>query len=374
MRIALVAAGGFDRSGRERVIPALLSLIERLARRHDVAVYVLRYHERPCAYDLLGATVHDLGRPEGIRRQLHALVQGLRRDGPFDVLHGYLVLPAGLVTVLAGRRLGIPTVVTADSGEFVSLPDIDYGLQRQWRHRLAVKVTTRCAARLTVCSTYMQHLARRFGCNPHVIPLGVDCTTFHPAAGDGGLGEPGPPWRLLHVASLNRVKDQPRLLHAFRRVVDAVAPAEVRLDIVGEDTLGGSIQELARTLAVDSHVTFHGSLPTEALVRHYQRAHALIVTSRHEAASVVALEAAATCVPVVGTAVGYLADWSPHGAATTTGSTAEDLAHAITTLLKEPRRRRAMAAAAQRWALTHDADWTSTQFEHLYETVQRPHR
>jgi hypothetical protein len=33
MKVVVVVPGGFDRSGRERVIPALLWLVERLARR-----------------------------------------------------------------------------------------------------------------------------------------------------------------------------------------------------------------------------------------------------------------------------------------------------------------------------------------------------
>ena len=89
MRVALVLTGGVDRSGRERVIPALLSFVERLARRHELIVYALRYHEQPCTYPLLGATVHDLGRPQGLGRQYGALVRSLRRDGPFDVIHAY---------------------------------------------------------------------------------------------------------------------------------------------------------------------------------------------------------------------------------------------------------------------------------------------
>ena len=95
VRIALVVTGGVDRSGRERVIPVLVALIERLARRHHVFVYVLRYHDRPCTYPLLGATVRDLGRPAGLRRQFSALMRALRQDGPFDVLHAYWAMPAG---------------------------------------------------------------------------------------------------------------------------------------------------------------------------------------------------------------------------------------------------------------------------------------
>ncbi|HMF95060.1 MAG TPA: hypothetical protein VKE96_12230, partial [Vicinamibacterales bacterium] len=62
MRIALVVTGGVDQSARERVVPALLWLVERLARRHDVHVFALHYHRSPRSYALLGATVHDLGR------------------------------------------------------------------------------------------------------------------------------------------------------------------------------------------------------------------------------------------------------------------------------------------------------------------------
>ena len=42
MRIAFIVAGGVDRSGRESVTPAILWLIERIAGRHDLFVYVLR--------------------------------------------------------------------------------------------------------------------------------------------------------------------------------------------------------------------------------------------------------------------------------------------------------------------------------------------
>jgi hypothetical protein len=45
MRIALVVPGGVDRSARERVIPALLWLIERLARRESMG-HVARWARR----------------------------------------------------------------------------------------------------------------------------------------------------------------------------------------------------------------------------------------------------------------------------------------------------------------------------------------
>ena len=209
MRIALVVAGGVDPSGRERVIPALLWLIERLARKHAVHVFVLRYHREPCTYQLLGATVHDLGRahgPTGLRSLLQArhLVRALRIAGPFDVVHGYWAVPSGMLAALAGRRLGIPTLVTFDSGELVCVPTVGYGLQCSWRGRLAVAMTAKLATRLHVCSEYMERLAKVARLRVDRVLLGVDVRRFQQPRETA----PGPPWRLLHVASLNRVKDQ----------------------------------------------------------------------------------------------------------------------------------------------------------------------
>jgi len=365
MRIALVVSGGVDRSGRERVIPALLWFIERLARRHDVVVYVLRYHQKPCSYSLLGATVHDLGRPRGLRRQYFALLRALRRDGAFDIVHGYWVLPAGLVAAAVGQRLGVPSVVTLDSGELVGIPDLRYGLQRLWRQRLAVKLTLHLASRLTVCSQYMQDLAGAHGVRPDVIPIGVDPDVFSP----GVRPVEGPPWRLVHVASLNPVKDQPTLLAAFQRLV--LHGPEIHLDIAGEDTLSGAIQDLSRQFQVDRHVTFHGVQPTEAIAALYRQAHLVVVSSRHEAACVVALEAAAAGVPVVGTAVGYIADWAPERAVAVPPADSAALAGAIEATLADFLRRRLMAAAAREWTLAHDADWSAAQFERLYQEILR---
>src|SRR5262245_19466959 len=251
MRIALVVTGGFDPSGRQHVIPTLLALVERLSRRHEVFVYVLRYLAQPSTYRMLGGTVRDLGRPSGIRHQYSRLIAALNSDGPFDVLHAYWGVPAGLVTTLAGRRVGVPTVVTCDSGEFVALPEIGYGLQLRIRQRLAMRATARLASQLTVCSEYQARLAARHGWSTLTVPLGIDASAFVPAP-----RTEGPPWRLLHVASLNPVKDHETLLRAFQLLLERGIDAH--LDVVGEDTLDGAVSRLATRLGVAPRVCFAG--------------------------------------------------------------------------------------------------------------------
>ena len=364
MRVALVVAGGVDRSARDRIIPALLWLIDRLAARHDMTVYALRYHKQPTEYRLLGATVRDLGSPAGIARQVLALTTRLRTDGPFDVLHGYWAMPAGLAAVAAGRLVRVPALVTLDSGELTAIPPIGYGLQRSVRHRLAVKATLRAAARLTVCSQYMATLAHPHGVRPDVVPLGVDAGLFAPAA-----RPEGPPWRLVHVASLNPVKDQTTLVSAVGRLIDR--GLDVHLDVAGEDTRGGLVQRAARAAGLEGRITFHGLQTSAALVPLYQRAHLHLLSSLHEAAGVAVLEAAACGVPTVGTAVGYVADWSPDRAVAVPPGDPAALADAAALLLADPARRARLARAAREWTLAHDADWTAARFDEIYSSLTR---
>jgi glycosyltransferase involved in cell wall biosynthesis len=363
VRIALVVTGGVDRGGREKVIPAVLWLIERLARQHDVFVYALRYHEQPCTYPLLGATVRDLGRPRGVLRQHAALIAALKRDGPFDVVHGYWALPAGLAAAAAGRRLGIPSVVTCDSGEFSAIPEIGYGLQIRWRQRAAVSAALRLASRVTVCTAFMERLARAHGAAAVVIPLGVDTNLFRPPAQAPG----GPPWRVLNVASLNPVKDHRTLIEAFRIVAGRLG--DVHLDVAGEDTMSGVIQDAVVSRSLHRRVTFHGALPTDRVAALYRQSHLFVLSSRHEAAGVVALEAAASCLPIVGTSVGYLADWSPAGARVVPPADAGGLAEAIVDVLNESAARQRLASSAHDWAVAHDADWSAAEFTRLYASL-----
>jgi glycosyltransferase involved in cell wall biosynthesis len=369
MRIALVVPGGVDRSGRDRVIPALLWLIERLARRHTLHVFALDQEPEPCVYSLLGATVHNLGRtvaPPFVRAlwRWQMLLAGLRAAGPFDVVHGLWAAPPGLLAALAGRRLGVPTVVSLAGGELAALPEIGYGAGLRWQGRFQVELALRLAACVTGGSRYvLAPLAGRMAAC--WVPLGVDAARF-----DGPAERPaGPPWRLLHIASLNRVKDQETLLLALRRVV-AEQPA-LHLDIVGEDTLGGAVQARCVALGLGGHVTFHGFRPSEDLRPLYQCAHLHILTSRHESQAVVVGEAAAAGLPTVGTAVGIVAELAPERALAAPVGDERALAEGILALLRDPPRRERMGHAARDWARQHDADWTAARFEQIFAGVMR---
>jgi glycosyltransferase involved in cell wall biosynthesis len=360
MRIALVVTGGLHPSGREQVVPGLLALVRQLAVDHEVHAFVLRHLPRAQRYSLAGATIHDLGRPTGVWRQYRALAAAVAKHRPFDVVHGYWGVPSGLVAALAGHRFRIPSIVTASSGEFVSLPEIGYGLQRTPRTRAAVATACRLARVVHVTSQYMLTLARQHGLDAVVVPLGIDTRRF--AVGDSKRD--GPPWRLLQVASINRVKDHSMLLRALALLRQTMS---VELDLAGEDTLDGRVHDEARALGIADAVRFHGFVAHDELPILHRQAHAYVQSSQHEAAGMAVLEAAAAGLPIVGTRVGFVSDWDGSAAIGVPPGDSQALAAALSGMLNEPPRRAALARAAHARAQHYDVQDTTRRLVALYE-------
>lgn len=372
MKLALMVPGGVDRSGQQRVIPVLLALIERLARRHEVRVIALAQEPESCEYPLLGATVLNLGNVRGIRvvrhgRQFRRLLNALRAHGPFDVLHAFWVNGPGRMAVPAGRLLHVPVVVSVGGGELVWLPQQRYGGMGSGLRRSLISAVLRKADAVTAGSRYALRACDRWRSDAAWIPLGVDAGKFR-ASSDRG----GPPWRLLHVASLNAVKDQPTLLRALRLLQRR--GVDFQTDIIGEDTLSGRIQLMARDLDLADRVHFHGFLPLEEVAGFYARADLLLQSSLHESMGAAVLEAAAAGVPTVGTDVGVVAEMAPRAAVAVPVGDPEALAEATVSLLEDDARRATLAANAAQFARSIDADWTAAQFEDLYRRLVQPGR
>lgn len=372
----MVVPGGVDRGGEERVIPALLWLIEGMAARHRVTVVALGQERRASRYPLLGATVLNVPAerpgPGRLVRQLARAVQAAGAEGRPDVVHGLWASVSGLAGVLAARRHRVPSVVHAAGGELVSLPAIGYGGARGRGGRWIAAATLRGATAVTVASDWMAQHVRSCGYRVDaVIPLGVDTERFAPCSprspcspSRSGAGSGGP-YRLVSVADLNPVKDHDTMLRALAVLRDRRIAVE--LDLIGTDTLDGRIAR--RAAAAGCPVRCHGFVRSRELPAMLRRADLHVIASRHDAGPVSVLEAAACGLVTVGTRVGHVADLAaadPPGALAVPVGHHAKLAAAIAELLADEPRRTAMAAVARRFALDHDRHATVDAFEALY--------
>ncbi len=371
MRVALVVPGGVDRSGEYRIIPALVALVGRLSRVHDVQVIALAHQPEPGEWLLAGTPVLNIGRSQTRRRALRAIWRMHRLAG-FDLIQAIWSGTPGLVAITAGLLLRIPSCVHVAGGELVALPDIGYGGVLTWRGRMRERLTLRAASVVTAASTPILAMVRALGVDAQRLPLGVDLAIWPPK--EPVRRDPRKPVRLAHVASLNRVKDQTTLLRALQRL--AKAGIDFQIDIVGDDTLAGAIARLADELRLEQRIRFHGFLTQRMLRPVIEAAHLMIIASRHEAGPLVVLEAAVTGVPTVGTAVGHIAEWAPEAALAVPCADPAALADAIMRMLTDEELRLRIAREALRRAVAEDADHTAHRFESIYRqlVISRPRR
>jgi glycosyltransferase involved in cell wall biosynthesis len=369
MKLALVVPGGVDRSGTERVIPVLLWLIERLVRAGDeVHVFALKQEPEPGTWPLLGATIHNAGK-QPRRRTLQAMRREDRR-APFDIVHAFWAGAPGQVAAAFNAVTGVPFAVTLPGGDLAAILDIGYGALLRWRSRLATRLVLARASAIVAPSQWIAAHAAALGWTTVTIPFGVALDRW--PVSPPRARKDGEPLSLIHVASLNRVKDPFGLLDAMRRLADR--NVDFTLQIVGEDTLGGAVQRHCTSLALGDRVTFHPFEANDLLHTRVKQADLLVMNSRHEGASIILLEAAICGVPTVGTAVGMIADWSPEAAIAVPVQSPEPLAHAIQELAEDDSQRLRLAKAAQARALAHDADAYTGQLRSLYEKLARSRR
>ena len=163
MKIAILTPGGVDRSGTGKVIPCLLALIERLARRgHEVHVFAAAQEPEPGQWPLLGATVRNAGR------------------APFDVVHAFWAR-YGAVAALLRLIIRVPVVLTLPGGDVTDLREIGYGSLISRRGRLGLHLAAAAAGAINTPCRFMQALAAAEGIEAEVLPLGADRAAFPPA-------------------------------------------------------------------------------------------------------------------------------------------------------------------------------------------------
>ncbi len=357
---------GYDARG----LPAVTDLLSAIGREHDVRVVALRHPPPGPAFDGGGFTVHRLGASadKGVSGRTRVLAAGVRAvlrlhaQRPFDVLHALWADEAGVVAVLAGRLLRRRVMVSVMGGELVSMPDIGYGSALGRGGRWSVRLVLR-GAHLVTCGSSILHdaLAERVPASRlRTVPLGVDLDVFSPRP---AVRTPGQR-TVLSVGSLEPVKDHVTLLRAFAVVSRDRRDAQLRL--VGHGALRSSLERLAERLGIAGSVEFLGRLPRDRLPDLYRSATILCVSSRHEAQSMAAVEAAACGLPIVGTRVGCLPDLGD-GARTVPVGDHRSLAAAMSSALDDPEAQHQMGGAARAAAIaSYEIDAAGTLWSACY--------
>lgn len=101
---------------------------------------------------------------------------------------------------------------------------------------------------------------------------------------------------ILYVGRLDKVKNLPRLLEAFRLVIDE--GLDLQLLMVGDGPLDAELRQQVTTLRLEERVTFAGKQQGSDLYAHYGLGDALILPSTNELFGATVAEALALGMPV----------------------------------------------------------------------------
>jgi glycosyltransferase involved in cell wall biosynthesis len=317
------------------VIPSFFPLIggaETQARQLSVALLERGWHVRVLTRrdpgvdgqrssrceDVGGVPVHRIAsRGPGKIASLQYLVGGLRnlaREGRGDIYHAHDIGTPGLLAAVASRLFDGRSVVKLRTGASIYRRRLRRG-PTGWMFRGLLRLHDR----IIVVNREVEDLLIELGVPRHRvvrIPNGIDGNVF----GRSGASEkrsarinlslPVDGTVVLSVGRLTAVKGIDLLIEAW-----ALLPERIRADstllVVGDGPARADLARLAQARNVCDSVRLVGARPE--VLDYYRAADIFVLPSRTEGLSNALLEAMASELPVVATAVGGAPDVVEHG-------------------------------------------------------------
>ena len=374
INLLVLVPGGVDRTGKDRTIPALLALFRRL-RPHCRLVVIAASQDRALdVYTLDGYQVVSLPK-RPLRRLLKnkKLAEDVLASLKFtpDVIHSFWLGGPTLLGGLLARHYACPLLVSIGGGELAHIPDAAYGGDGRLGGRLINRIGLVMADHVTVGSNFLLDLAGR-KIRPFspvsVVPLGIDTDFWQfrpPETLIGGHLE------IIHLASINRVKNPGLLLNASKILLDA--GVDFHLSWVGRDALNGAVQESAGALGLNDHITFTGHREQDQVKQLMRGKRFIIQTSFYESQGIAMAEAASQGVCPLGSRVGWLADMGigrPPGAPDAADLIVRDMLH----LSNRPELVEERILGLQEWIQKNDSRKCAERFIVLYYRLMRRDR
>lgn len=208
----------------------------------------------------------------------------------FDLIDAHYFYPDGVAAAMLGKYFNKPLVITARGSDITLFPQ--YRLPR----RMITWAAKRAGAVITVCNALKDEMVGSLGVDAERVTSlrnGVDLQLFRPAPRETAAGQ----FTLLTVGHLVPVKAQELIIRAMPLIDGA------RLVVAGDGPDRGMLEQLSRSLGMESRITFLGAVSQAELKHHYAAADALVLASSREGWANVLLESMACGTPVVASRV-----------------------------------------------------------------------
>lgn len=298
-----------------------------------------------------------------------AIAARLRLAG-IRVAHLHFCVPDYGVLSAILRLFGMRLIVTFHGSEVMSTMDTPP------LSRILPRVARR-ASRLAAVSKELGRVARgklpgvagRISVVPNVLPKAFAESVDRPERPSKVSG------RVLFVGHLSRAKGPDILVRAFIQI--HARRSEATLELVGTGPLAEPLAAEVRRLGLDRVVRFSGRLPHADLITRYAEAPVVVVPSRHEGFSLVAIEAALLRCAVVASRVGGLPEVVGHeeSGLLFPAEDAEALADALIRLLSDPGLAGRMGDAGRKRVIERNLPASAARrYGRLYARMAQPAR
>lgn len=291
---------------------------------------------------------------------------GVAEGSVYDAVHSHYWM-SGWVARHINERWGIPIVQSFHTLAKVKNLTLADGDTPESNQRIAAeeRIVETADIILAPTDTEARELVAMYGADAsriRIVSPGVDVDLFaDEQVVPASIGPIDSDLLMLFVGRLQPLKAPEVAVHVLAEVAALRPERRPALLMVGgpsgaKGTSRDGLRALAESLGVADRLHFADPLPHEGLRAVYRQADVVVVPSRTESFGLVALEAAASGVPVVASDVGGLRTAvrdGETGVLVPVGDVAA-FARAIVTLVDDPEQVRAMRDAALRYARLFD--------------------
>ncbi len=293
-----------------------------------------------------------------------------------DVVHIQMHFAIARAALHAARRRGIAVVATNhfmpdNLTHYLHLPNAITNQIHRLAWADAARVFRKAHALSAPTKTAVGLMQPQLDKHMWPISNGIDLKLFNPhndpAAARATYNLPHKPI-LLFVGRLDKEKNVDLVLRA---IAVARKNADFHFVAAGQGVEKAKLQKLSTELGIDDCVTFTGFVPNELLPSLYAASDAFIIAGTAELQCIVAMEAMATGLPVLGAdafALPELVHDGKNGFLFEPGDV-QGLAEKIIKLMGNAEMRKQMGAESLNIIAGHDISITLEQFEDLYRAA-----
>ena len=218
-----------------------------------------------------------------------------------DIIHAHYPYPCGLAAIAAGRRLGVPAMVTLHGSDVNSFPDVSPRTQR-----LFCKAIHEANVVTAVGQALAERTQARTSRMPIHLPIGIQLQRFLNAptkeVARQRLNLPHGVIVVLYAGTFSENKGVPELLQALESLTE--------IPILGLFVGDGPLRPIVQNSVV---ARCDGPCSNQAMPTYLAAADLLVLPSHSEGLSTVLVEAGAVGVPILATAVPGIAELLENG-------------------------------------------------------------